>query len=153
MLKRQATTKLPTLHQYLKAENLKSAYVSSEIERVFWSDDWKTITFQTTDFRYSLKADSEEDYKSAIDEVLDAIIPNHPMHCIVVYNGDDDGTVEIEFNKVDNPKLNLPYKFIRQFDWGLTLEQQDLKKLPASKKKPSSKMSPDAPPSRLDPTL
>lgn len=155
MLKRKAVNKLPTLLQYLKEHELKESKVKAPIEKIFWSDDWCTITFQTDIFRYSIKFGSDEEYQEATKEILDAYNPKKPMDAWVVYGGDDDGDVDIVWEPESKVGIGLLYVWFKQWDWGLTGEKRiaTQKDLPASRKKPSSKIDPDTPPSQLDPTL
>lgn len=142
MFKQQAVSKLPTLNQFIKANDLKESDFESWIEKIFWSDDWRTLTFQTETFRYSIKFPDQDAYKDAISLVLDAFKPNHPMLAVVVYDG-DTGEVDIEWECLQPTEQNsLRYAF-KQWDWGLTSEPFKPKepKNPASKKKPPSKMA------------
>ena len=155
MLKRKAVEKLPTLLQYLKAEGLKNELVKAPIEKIFWSDDWISVTFQTDVFRYSIKFGSDEEYQEAIGQLLDSYSPSEPMDGWIVYDGDGNGDVDVIWEQVDKPISGLQYTRFKQWDWGLTAEQFKFveKPSPARKKKPSSKMTPDTPPAQLDPTL
>lgn len=155
MLKRKAVDKLPTLLQYLKEKDLRDSLVRAPIEKIFWSSDWKTITFQTDVFRYSIKFNTGEEFREGISEILDAFDPNKPMDGWVVYDGDDNGDVDIIWQAISETTLHNWYNWFKQWDWGLTSEPRKVteKFHPAGKKKPSSKMKPDTPPAQLDPTL
>lgn len=141
MLKQQAVTKLPTFLQYLKEFDLRKTDFSSAIEKIFWSDDWNSITFQTAEFRYSIKFNNEAEYDKACREILDAFQPGKPMSAWVIYDS-DSGEVDIDWVCVE-PDIHRTQVQFKQWDWGLTSEPYTVKeKKPASRKKPSSKMTP-----------
>lgn len=141
MLKQPAVTKLPTFLQYLKQFDMKGTDFSAPIEKIFWSDDWHSITFQTSEFRYSIKFNSYTEYDNACREILDIFQPNAPMQAFVVYDS-DTGEVDIDWVCVE-PQSEVEQVQFKQWDWGLTSEPYTFKpKKPAGKKKPSSKMTP-----------
>lgn len=141
MFKQQAVSKLPTLNQYLKEHDLKDEQIESMVEKVFWSDSWRTITFQTETFRYSIKFPDADAFKNAIGTVLDGFIPDRPMLAVVEYDG-DTGEVDILWEALEPTEANQTYYQFKQWDWGLTSEPWKFKpKNPASKKKPPSKMT------------
>lgn len=141
MLKQKAVTKLPTFLQFLKEQELRDTDFQSQIEKIFWSDDWNSITFQTAEFRYSVKFNFEEEYDKACREILDAFQPNAPMSAWVIYES-KTGEVDIDWVRVE-PEDNVEQFQFKQWDWGLTSEPYKAQKQkPARKKKPSSKMTP-----------
>lgn len=145
MLKQPAVTKLPTFLQYLKQFDMKETDFSAPIEKIFWSDDWNSITFQTSEFRYSIKFNNGTEYDNACREILDIFQPNAPMRAFVIYDS-NTGEVDIDWVRVE-PESDVEQVQFKQWDWGLTSEPYTFKpKKPASKKKPSSKMTPDPEP-------
>lgn len=141
MFKQQAISKLPTFLQFMKEQELKETDFSSRIEKILWGDQWKSLTFQTTDFRYNIKFDSEEAYEAACKEVLDAFQPNAPMCAWVEYTA-ETGEVEVVWVRVEPLAGSEQFQF-RQWDWGLTSEPyQHKEKAPAGKKKLSAKLKP-----------
>lgn len=143
MFKQQAVTKLPTFLQFLKEEELREVDFSSRIVKILWGDKWKSITFQTEQFRYSVKFNSKEEYEQGCREVLDAFQPNAPMSAWVIYEA-RSGEVEITWVRAE-PDDNLEQYQFKQWDWGLTEEQFTPKSpAPASRKKPSAKLTNEA---------
>lgn len=140
MFKQQAVTKLPTFLQFLKENELKETDFSSRIVKILWGDQWKSITFQTEEFRYSVKFNTKEEYEQGCREVLDAFQPNAPMSAWVIY-GSESGEVEIDWVRVEPESDTEQFQF-KQWDWGLTSEPYTFKNpAPASKKKPSAKLT------------
>lgn len=140
MFKQQAITKLPTFLQFMKENELKDVDFVSQIAKVLWGDQWKSITFQTTDFRYSIKFNTDEEYREAINQVLDTFKPATPMSAWVIYTA-ESGEVEIDWVCVE-PDSDAEQIQFKQWDWGLVAEPfKAPKPAPASKKKPSAKLT------------
>jgi hypothetical protein len=140
MFKQQAVTKLPTFLQFMKEQELKETDFSSQIKKILWGDQWKSITFQTDDFRYSVKFNSEEEYKDACRQVLDAFQPNAYMRAWINYES-ETGEVEVDWvcTESDDPSEGIIFK---QFDWGIVHDAfEKFKPRPSSKKKPSAKLT------------
>lgn len=139
MFKQQAISKLPTFLQFMKEHELRETDFDSRIDKILWGDQWKSITFQTTEFRYSVKFNTEEEYNEATRQVLDVFKPNAPMHAWVVYDS-QTGEVEIEWVPIEPSPDSEQFQF-RQWDWGLTSEPFVPKApAPAKQKKPSAKL-------------
>lgn len=140
MFKQQAITKLPTFLQFMKENELKDVDFVSQIDKVLWGDQWRSITFQTREFRYSIKFNTEEEYREAINQVLDAFKPATPMSAWVIYTA-ESGEVEIDWVCVE-PEDNSEQIQFKQWDWGLVADAYKAPSLaPASKKKPSAKLT------------
>lgn len=140
MFKQQAISKLPTFLQFIKDHDLREEDFSSPITKILWGDTWKSITFQTIDFRYSLKFNTEEEYKDACSQVLDAFQPNAPMLGAVSYES-ETGEVEVTWVRcaVEGEPSAIEGK---QWDWGIVCESYDWKKPRSSgKKRPSAKLT------------
>lgn len=141
MFKQAAFTKLPTFLQFVKENDLKEQDFSSRIEKIFWGDAYKSITFQTEEFRYSLKFNSVEEYNEACRQVLDIFQPNASMLAWIHYES-ENCEVEVEW-VCSEPKDNSEQFQFKQWEWGLTSEPftPKQKPAPASKKKPSAKLT------------
>lgn len=139
MFKRQAITKLPTFLQFMKEQELKETDFQSEIEKILWGDQWNTITFQTAEFRYSVKFDSEEDYEQGCREVLDAFQPDTKMSAWVIYDS-DSGEVTVDWASFE-PESDAEGRIFKQWGWGLVHDPYAKPKpRSSSKKKPSAKL-------------
>lgn len=143
MFKQPAVVKLPTFLQFIKERELKETDFSSQISKILWGDTWKSITFQTDEFRYSVKFNTEEEYKDGCRKVLDAFQPDVQMHGWVEYQS-EAGEVEVHWVCLE-PESDSEGRIFKQWEWGLVHDPYAKAKPRSSrKKKPSAKLTPSA---------
>lgn len=144
MLKQQTSIKLPTWLQWLKEQDEITEPVTFLLDAIFWGDAYKTITFQTELFRYSIKFGGANEYREATDEVMDALPYKELTHAFLKYYPE---TKEMEVFLGEEAKEEgwelLDWK---QFDWGIRFEfpkpGQEKAPSPAKQKKPAAKKQP-----------
>lgn len=140
MFKQQAVTKLPTFLQFMKEHDLKEEDFQCRVTKILWGDAWKCITFQTEEFRYSVKFNSEEEYAEGCRQVLDAFQPDALMSAWVIYHA-NSGEVEIDW-VLSQSEDNASARVFKQWDWGLVADDYAKPKpRSSSKKKPSAKLT------------
>jgi len=133
--------KLPTHRQFLKSNPPLEGLTSWEIERVFWSAEWKSVTFVTKCFRYTIKAEDKEEYSEITNTLMDAYTPDGFVYAEIYYSPE---TLEwIVFWDAPSEYQDKPLSKVDKFDWGFVVkpageEKPKPPKTPASKKKPAS---------------
>lgn len=138
MLRKPLTVKLPTLNQFLTESESKSSDLVAQIEKIMWSDEWKSITFFTDEFRYTIKGKDRAEYDSMCGEVLDAIQAKKHQIFVLEYSG-ETGEVEVLIDEYTD-KSPYPPCIAKQFDWGITIEEIKIRtQTPARQTEPSSK--------------
>lgn len=133
--------KLPTHRQFIKANPPAEPITRWSIERVFWSSEWKSVTFVTSEFRYTIKADDKEGYSELTNSLMDAYTPDGFVYAEIFYNSEAREWVVFWEVPFDYPEEE-PSK-VDKFDWGFVVkpagdERPKQPKALASKKKPAS---------------
>lgn len=135
-------TKLPTLKQYLK-DNPQEGIATWSIDKILWGEKYKSITFFTIAFRYSVKFASKEEYDKACGMVLDEF----QMQGAKIV-GQWELTLDCESDKVMVGMTPLrdggTYAVWKQFDWGLVTGNDELVKYKKPKTKPAKDSNPPA---------
>lgn len=112
--------KLPTFRVWLKNNPVSSDITTFAVEKILWSDKYRTITFFTEEFRYSFKCASKESLAKTCGDILDSFefLPGGLLHSapIIRYNR-ETGEVVIVFQS-DITDLGTCIQW-KQFDWGL----------------------------------
>ena len=152
MFKSTAVPKLPTHRQYLRENGEPENQSYWDVDCVFLSSDWNTITFKCLPFRYSVKFATDEEYDLAVEHLrsneLGALI-----HAITY----DPESQEWEylswrFDTQEDWELlppavrEFPRKKWKLLDWGFVTEEVQLKKHPKAKKRkpPATPQNPSA---------
>lgn len=147
MLKQSANQKLPTFLQWCKENDAFDDDCEFGISRVLWGDEWKTITFVTESFRYSIKLNSETQYSTACSEILDAFQPKKVLCVKLVYEGKtrEMDVIIREANELDEGFCATG----DQQEWGITFKHCKApaqKPEPARQQKRSAKQKTEQPP-------
>lgn len=133
--------KLPTHRQFIKANPPVETFTDWAVERVFWSSEWKNVTFVTSEFRYTIKADDKEGYSELTNSLMDAYTPDGFVYTEIVYDRVAKEWIVYWEPPADYP--GQPLSKVDKFDWGFVVkpagdEKPKEPKPPADKKKPAS---------------
>lgn len=135
MFKSTTQPKLPTWNSFKKETLVNEQTYQACISRVLWSEEWKSITFVTESFRYTVKFETKEAYDEAYETLRNGEVTPHLCYFTweattdeadVVFNPIKDADSAAELNEF---LLGMVIKF-RSFPWGLV---SDLAKLPQPK--------------------
>ena len=140
--------KLPTFNQYVK-DNPPEESSTWTINKILWGDVYRTITFFTNCFRYTVKLPDKESYQKAVNSVMDAFIHfdnRHSLgHWFVTYDLDNE---QVSVDALPEDKSTLFSKWT-QWDWGWTCVREDQQYKCKPRKAPRKSESPEE---KSDPT-
>ena len=146
MFKAKAQEKLPTFLQYLKAEEIEEYDNQWPVVAVLWGDQWKSITFKTAFFRYTVKFNTEAEYREATNAMTDAITAQGQVRTRIDYSA-EEGDVEVHWLD-PHTDSDIDLMNVSSFQWGLALGPSEALRpsAPAKQKKPAAKKA--APPAK-----
>lgn len=116
----QSEPKLPTLKQWLKATELLDESIWT-VEKVLWNDQFRSITFFTGEFRYSIKSKDKEEHIALVGWVLDHLYfqDGNLIGDMFLAINPSEGSVQIDFRPLVESETYCTWK---QWDWGLTCD-------------------------------
>lgn len=117
-----SNVKLPTFRLWLRDNPVTSDMTTFAIEKILWSDKYRTITFFTKEFRYSYKCSDEQDLIDTCGMILDSFEsqPDGYLHAAPLMRYESEtGDVVLTFDShVTEHGTCLLWK---QFEWGLVI--------------------------------
>lgn len=136
------SAKLPTIKQYLK-DNPQSEPRSWIVNKILWGDKFRSITFFTEAFRYSIKFQTPDEYKASCAMILDEfqMQGENIVGYWTLYFEPDSEKVMID---MEPPQDGKSYSVWKQWDWGLTCDSEDSIVWKAPKPKATKAKNPPA---------
>lgn len=138
MFKSKSQPDLPTWYAWKKENKDSLGTIFCDVSRILVRDDYKTVTFFTEEFRYSLKFDTLDLYCEATD-----FLTSLCDKCLVLYfhydHEKEEADVEIRLMKDADVVASLPpmeldfLRTLKFYKWGYSVE----KAIPPQPKKPN----------------
>ena len=116
--------KVPTFNQFMRdcPQNEPRAW---DVHKILWGDVYRTITFFTEAFRYTVKLPDKDEYKKACNVVMGAFQYYDKNSCLCEWTVHyDPESEEVEVSPT-TPAKGLKFHKWKQWDWGWTRDGGD----------------------------